>query len=86
MVGDLHVVRLRGRHARRRRRYRTRIGGEAEDIDIHVEKGRVRESDLWVHFAVPPRNAWDCVHHFCATVLAFRSGNSRNRRRFLRCP
>ena len=51
----------------------TRIGGEGEDIDIHVEKGRVRESDLWVHFAVPPRAAWDCVHHFCATVLLFRS-------------
>jgi Alkylmercury lyase len=51
----------------------TRIGGEREDIDIHVEKGRVRESDLWVHFAVPPRVAWDCVHHFCATVLPFRS-------------
>jgi hypothetical protein len=27
---------------------------------------------LWIHFAVPPRNAWDCVHHFCATVLPFR--------------
>jgi len=51
----------------------TRIGGEGEDVDIHVEKGRVRESDLWVHFALPPRNAWDCVHHFCATVLPFRS-------------
>jgi hypothetical protein len=37
----------------------TRIGGEREDIDIHVEKGRVRESDLWVHFALPPRDASD---------------------------
>ena len=51
----------------------TRIGGEGEDIDIHVEAGRPRESDLWVHFAVPPRNAWDCIHHFCATVLPFHS-------------
>jgi Alkylmercury lyase len=51
----------------------TRIGGEAEDIDIHVEKGRVWETDLWVHFAVPPRKAWDCIHHFCATVLPFHS-------------
>lgn len=51
----------------------TRIGGESEDIDVHVEEGTVRESDLWVHFAVPPRAAWDCVHHFCATVLPFRS-------------
>jgi hypothetical protein len=51
----------------------TRIGDEREDIDIHIEEGRVRESDLWLHFAVPPRAAWDCVHHFCATVLPFRS-------------
>jgi hypothetical protein len=73
----------------------TRIGGEGEDIDIHVEKGRVRESDLWIHFAVPPRAAWDCVHHFCATcrsaaprtsgpgatVTAFRSVPLRRYRR-----
>jgi hypothetical protein len=51
----------------------TRIGGESEDIDIHIENGRVLESDLVVHFAVPPSAAWDCVHHFCATVLPFRS-------------
>lgn len=51
----------------------TRLGGEAEDIDIHVEDNRVRESALWIHFAVPPRAAWDNVHHFCATVLPFRS-------------
>jgi hypothetical protein len=59
----------------------TRIGGEREDIDIHIEEGRVRESDLWVHFAVPPRAAWDCVHHFCATVSAKRVPRRRFRRR-----
>jgi hypothetical protein len=50
----------------------TRIAGEAEDIDIHIEDGLVREVGLWVHFAVPPRAAWDNVHHFCATILPFR--------------
>ena len=25
------------------------------------------------HFAVAPRAAWDNVHHFCATVLPYRS-------------
>jgi hypothetical protein len=49
-----------------------RIGGEMEDIDIHIVDGEVVEKDLWVHFAVPPRAAWDNVHHFCATVLPFR--------------
>jgi hypothetical protein len=51
----------------------SRIGGEREDVDIHVHEGRVRESELLVHFAAPPRAAWDNVHHFCATVLPFRS-------------
>jgi hypothetical protein len=49
-----------------------RLGGEIEDIDIHICNGEVVEKDLWVHFAVPPRSAWDNVHHFCATVLPFR--------------
>lgn len=49
----------------------SRIGGEAEDVDIHVENGRIREGELCVHFALPPRAAWGNVHHFCATVLPF---------------
>jgi len=51
----------------------TRLGGEAEDLDIHVENGLVRETDILVHFALPPRAAWDNVQHFCATVLPFSS-------------
>lgn len=50
----------------------TRLGGEAEAIVIHVSGGRVIEDELCVHFAVPPRHAWDNVHRFCATVLPFR--------------
>jgi hypothetical protein len=50
-----------------------RLGGESEDIDVHIENGVVREQDVWVHFAVPPHASWDNVHHFCATVLPFRS-------------
>jgi hypothetical protein len=49
-----------------------RLGGEMEDIDIHIVNDEVVEKYLWVHFAVPPRAAWDNVHHFCATVLPFR--------------
>lgn len=49
-----------------------RLGGESETITIHVVDGEVVEEDLWVHFSVPPRDAWDNVHHFCATVLPFR--------------
>jgi len=51
----------------------SRIGGEAEDLDLHVCGGLVREDDIVTHFAVPLRSAWDNVHHYCATVLPFRS-------------
>jgi len=33
----------------------------------------VREDDIVTHFAVPFGSAWDNVHHYCATVLPFRS-------------
>lgn len=44
-----------------------RIGGETEPVEI------TPDSDLLVHFAVPPREAWSNVVHFCAMVLPFRS-------------
>lgn len=50
----------------------TWLGGERESVAIHVVGGRVVEDDLWIHFAVPPRDAWNNVHRFCATVLPFR--------------
>jgi hypothetical protein len=50
-----------------------RLGGEREAVSVEVRDGQVRQSDLLVHFAVPPREAWNNVHHFCATVLPFES-------------
>ena len=50
-----------------------RIGGEVDDLDIHVSGGLVRENSIVTHFAVPLRSTWDNVHHYCATVLPFRS-------------
>jgi hypothetical protein len=51
----------------------SRVGGEAEDLDLHICDGAVREDSIVTHFAVPLRGAWDNVHHYCATVLPFRS-------------
>jgi hypothetical protein len=50
-----------------------RLGGEREEVRIELDAGRLVSDDLPVHFAVPARNAWDNVVHFCSTVLAFRS-------------
>lgn len=52
-----------------------RIGGEAEDVDIHVVAGEVVEKDLCVHFAIRPQVAWDNVHHHCACLLPFRTAS-----------
>ncbi|WP_165614401.1 organomercurial lyase [Paraburkholderia ginsengiterrae] len=51
----------------------TRLGGEAEPVQIDVEDAVPLQTELFVHFAEPPRRAWDNVHHFCARVLPFRS-------------
>lgn len=51
----------------------TRIGGEKEPVQIDVVDGVPVQTGLFVHFAAPPRKAWDNVHHFCARVLPFRS-------------
>ncbi|WP_394826953.1 alkylmercury lyase family protein [Pendulispora albinea] len=52
-----------------------RIGGEHEPVQIQLHDGAVAEdsSSLGVHFAVPLRDAWANVVHFCSTVLPFRS-------------
>jgi hypothetical protein len=49
-----------------------RLGGEAESLTISVRDGRLLGRQLLVHFAIPPRDAWKSVIHYCATVLPFR--------------
>lgn len=50
-----------------------RYGGEREALVIDVQDGQSPPSDLLVHFAIPPRDAWSNVSHWCSTVLPFRS-------------
>jgi hypothetical protein len=50
-----------------------RIGGEAEEIKVDVTDGHPASNiELLVHFAIPPRDAWNNVNAYCATVLPFR--------------
>jgi len=52
----------------------TRLGGEAEPLTIPVSDGKPAGfDDLWVHFAIPPAQAWQNVHQHCSMVLPFRS-------------
>lgn len=49
----------------------TRIGAEAEPVQIRANAGVSHDTKLWVHFPEPPRLAWGNVHHFCARLVAF---------------
>jgi|SRR5579864_3717133 len=49
----------------------SRLGGERKDLDLEVKNGIPTRSDVLVHIAVPPRDAWVDVRHFCATLLPF---------------
>jgi hypothetical protein len=48
-----------------------RFGGEGREARIVVQGGALASEDWPVHFAVPARDAWVNVVHFCATVLPF---------------
>jgi hypothetical protein len=50
-----------------------RLGGEVDDVDVVVVDGQPAATDLLAHFAVPARDAWNNVHHYCNMVLPFRS-------------
>jgi hypothetical protein len=50
-----------------------RIGAEAESVTIGIRQGKIIDDNLLVHFALPPRFAWNNVVHYCAMVLPFRS-------------
>lgn len=65
----LGIAALTGGHAD----IRTRFGAEDDEVVLEVRDGRVSAPDVLVHFAIPPRDAWRNVIHYCATVLPFRS-------------
>src|SRR5260221_3941875 len=48
-----------------------RLGGEREDLDLEVKDGIPTRNDVLIHIAVPPRDAWVDVRHFCAALLPF---------------
>ena len=51
----------------------TRLGGEVGDVRLRVRDGGPLETELVAHFPMPPRRAWDNVHHFCGMLLPFAS-------------
>ena len=52
-----------------------RLAGETSPLVVQVRDGEPAAADLVVHFAIPPRRAWDNVHQHCGLVLPFRNAD-----------
>jgi hypothetical protein len=53
----------------------TSLGAHGEQVIIHIENGKIQERDLYVHFPIPMKNAWDNVIYTCSNMLVFKDEN-----------
>lgn len=53
----------------------TTLGADGERVGIHIKDGKLQETDYWIHFPVPMKNAWDNVIYTCSTMLFFEDKN-----------
>lgn len=51
----------------------TTLGANSKQINVHIDEGKLRETNLFVHFPIPMINAWDNVIYTCSTMLLFES-------------
>jgi hypothetical protein len=49
----------------------TTVGATDKQVTVRIRGGSVSDSDLWVHFPIPMKNAWDNVIYTCSTMLLF---------------
>lgn len=51
----------------------TRIAGYDKQIVVSIKSGVIQEKNLYVHFPIPMKNAWDNVIYTCSTMLVFEN-------------
>lgn len=51
----------------------TSIGAEGEKLEFSIEDGKLNRQDLFIHFPIRMRNAWDNVIFTCSTILIFEN-------------
>lgn len=56
----------------------TRLGAHDEQIVIHIIRGKIQEKDLYIHFPIRMKNAWDNVIYTCSSILVFRNEEQIN--------
>ena len=52
---------------------RTTLGANSHQVTIRIRNGEVQPADLYVHFPIPMKNAWDNVIYTCSTMLVFEN-------------
>ena len=50
----------------------TRLAAYDEQIIIHIINGEVQEKNLYIHFPVAMKKAWDNVMYTCSNMLVFK--------------
>ncbi|UCH65419.1 MAG: hypothetical protein JSW63_12575 [Ignavibacterium sp.] len=53
----------------------TNLGAHGEQVIIHIKGGEVQEKDLYIHFPIPMKYAWDNVIYTCSNMLVFKDEN-----------
>jgi len=49
------------------------IGGHEEQVSVNIRNGKLERDDLFVHFPIKMKNAWDNVIYTCSSMLLFRN-------------
>jgi hypothetical protein len=56
----------------------TRIGAYDKQVIIHITNGEVQEKNLYIHFPIPMKKAWDNVIYTCSNMLVFENEDQIN--------
>ena len=56
----------------------TRIAAYDKQVVISVKDGAIQQKDLYIHFPVPMKKAWDNVIYTCSNMLVFENEDQIN--------
>lgn len=51
----------------------TRLAAYDEQVVIHIANGQVQEKNLYIHFPISMKHAWDNVVYTCSNMLVFKN-------------
>lgn len=51
----------------------TTIGGQDKQVILQIRDGQLDRDDLFIHFPIPMRNAWENVIYTCSNMLVFEN-------------